>query len=114
MPKYKVVDVNNGYSLYVVQRVYKTIKYKVKTEDGVQEVEDDVYVKEIYVKKWFIRDSITSIEQYIGRNNKPAKTRCIVFDKYTGKHYPVAHAMDDVTELFNIRRKNIGYNGGNI
>lgn len=114
MPKYRIDNGDQGYTMYVVQRVYKTIRYKVKDGDQVREVEDEVYVKEIYVRKWFIKDSITAVEQYINRSNKAAKTRCIVFDKYTGRNYPVAHSMDDVTELFNVKRKKIGYNGSDI
>jgi hypothetical protein len=99
----------NGYMLNVIQRIYKTKRYKVKTEEGEEEYEQHKFVKEVRVKRWFLKDSITAVEEYYGSNNKPAKRRCIIYDRYTGKDFPVAHSMSDIIELFNVKSNKVGY-----
>jgi hypothetical protein len=54
-------------------------------------------------------NSITAVEEYYGSNNKPAKRRCIIYDRYTGKDFPVAHSMSDIIELFNVKSNKVGY-----
>jgi len=105
----KIKHDNNGYTLMLIQRIYKTKRYK----EDEQEYEEHIFVKEVRVKRWFCKDSITAVEEYIGRNNKPAKNRCIIYDKYTGKDFPVAHSMEQIIEMFDIKMKKIGY-GSNI
>jgi hypothetical protein len=52
--------------------------------------------KEITVQKWFKRDGIVSVEEYVTSQNKIAKNRSIVTDKYTGRSYATFHSPNDI------------------
>lgn len=52
--------------------------------------------KEITVQKWFKRDGIVSVEEYVTVENKIAKSRSIVTDKYTGRSYATFHSPEEI------------------
>jgi hypothetical protein len=56
----------------------------------------EILQKEITVQKWFRRDSIVSVEEYVTVQNKIAKNRSIVTDKYTGRSYATFHSPDEI------------------
>jgi hypothetical protein len=83
--------------LEVVHSVYKTKVHYEKMEGGDLFPEQrDVLVKQIRVKKWFKKEAITSVEEYVTVKNTIAKSRSIVFDKYSGKFYATFHGTQEV------------------
>jgi hypothetical protein len=55
-----------------------------------------VLIKQLHVNKWFKKDGITSVEEYVTAKNTIAKNRSIVFDKYSGRFYATYHSASDV------------------
>jgi hypothetical protein len=86
--------------------------YKVKIiKDNVgNSVEKEQFVKELRVKRWFKKDAITSVENYITSRNTVSSKRCIVYDKYCGKHFIAEHTLDEIIEITSINSyKKIGF-----
>ena len=65
----------------------------------------DILVKQIRVRKWFKKEGIVSIEQYVTTKNTIAKNRCIVFDKYSNRFYNTFHSMTNVMTTVNNHSK---------
>jgi hypothetical protein len=83
--------------LEVVHSVYKTKVHYEKMEGGdLFPAQKDILVKQIKVKKWFKKEAITSVEEYVTVKNTIAKNRSIVFDKYSGKFYATFHGAQEV------------------
>lgn len=61
-----------------------------------QVYQKEILKKEITVQKWFKRDGIVSVEEYVTAENKIAKSRSIVTDKYTGRSYATFHSPDEI------------------
>lgn len=92
-----IVTTDESVRLEVVHSVYKTkIEYE-KMEGGELFPERrDVLHKQIRVKKWFKKEGITSVEEYVTTKNTIARNRCVVFDKYSGKFYAAFHNVQEV------------------
>jgi hypothetical protein len=110
MPK-KIVSVQDNIKLSIVHSVTKQKVKLVKTEDGTSYPSaQEVNVKQLHVQKWFKKDGITSVEEYVTAKNTIAKSRCIVFDKYSGRFYATFHSAKDVIESISYVKTNpIGY-----
>ena len=83
--------------LTVVHHVYKEKTYYTKMPDGELIPEKrETLQKELTKHKWFKRDAICSVEEYFTNQNKVAKTRSIVYDKYSGRSYITFHSVEEV------------------
>jgi hypothetical protein len=92
-----VVSNNDSVMLEVVHSVYKKkVKYEVMPEGDLFPQEKEVLHKQIRVKKWFKKEAISSVEEYVTSKNTIAKNRCIVFDKYSGRFYATFHQLHEV------------------
>jgi len=91
--------------------VHSVTKQKLVSHKGAEYPElKEVNVKQIYVQKWFKKEGITSVEEYVTSKNKIAKSRSIVFDKYSGRFYATYHSPKEVMESINrIKTNPIGY-----
>ena len=58
----------------------------------------EVLVKQIKVKKWFKKECISSIEEYVNSKNKISKHRSVVFDKFSGRFYATFHSPQEVLQ----------------
>jgi hypothetical protein len=99
--------------LEIVHSVYKNKVVYEKLEGGeVYPEKKEVLVKQIKVKKWFKKEAIVSVEEYVTTKNKVAKTRSIVFDKYSSRFYATYHNADEVMKNISNRTRNtqIGFN----
>ena len=93
----KITQQNESVCLQVVHSVTKNKTVYVKLSGGEEYPETkEIFIKQIRVKKWFKKDGITSIEEYVTATNKIAKSRCIVYDKYSGRFYVTFHKSDEV------------------
>jgi hypothetical protein len=79
--------------LTLIQSVYKRV---YTTREGQETEEDLVLHKQVKVLKRFERTCIGSVEQCLNAHNKVSKTKCIVYDKFSGKFYEVAHPYEEV------------------
>lgn len=83
--------------LDVVHPVYKTkVEYEKMPDGELYPNQKEKLVKEIRVKKWFRKEALVSVEEYVTKKNTIAKNRCIVFDKYSSRFYAVQHNPEDV------------------
>jgi hypothetical protein len=106
----KVKSDRNHIELSVVHSVYKSELKKVKHPDGsVEKVSVDKMTKQIHVRKWFIKDGITSVEEYVTKDDKISKTRSIVYDKYSGRFYATHHGAAEVMQHLSPPAKDVGF-----
>jgi len=99
--------------LEIVHSVYKNkVVYEKLSGGEIYPEKKEVLVKQIKVKKWFKKEAIVSVEEYVTTKNKVAKTRSIVFDKYSSRFYATYHNADEVMRNINNRSRNtqIGFN----
>jgi len=107
----KIQTLQDNIQLSIVHSVTKQKLVFQKTDDGESYPSaKEVNVKQLHVQKWFKKDGITSVEEYVTAKNKIAKSRCIVFDKYSGRFYATFHSAKDVIESISFVKTNpIGY-----
>lgn len=83
--------------LKLVHPVYKNKKVKVKDENGKNiSVTKKVLHKELRVSRWFRKNDVVSVQQYITSRNTVSTTRCIILDNRTNQFYAVFHSIDQV------------------
>ena len=102
--------------LEVVHSIYKTKTIYQKMEGGELFPErKEVLVKQIKVKKWFKKECISSIEEYVNSKNKISKKRSVVFDKYSGRFYATFHSPQEVMQAMSVSPMNnqIGFKHDN-
>lgn len=88
---------SDSVQLEVVHSVYKfKVEYEQMPEGDLFPNRKEVLHKQIRVKKWFKKEAITSVEEYVTVKNTIAKSRSIVFDKYSGKFYATFHNPEEV------------------
>lgn len=93
------MNTNDSIALSVVHSVYKTKIVYQKMEGGdLFPEQKEILVKQIAVKKWFIKESISSVEEYVNSKNQVSPKRCVVFDKYSGKFYATFHSPQEVLQ----------------
>ena len=96
MPK-EIESVHDSICLSIVHSVTKQKTVYQKLSGGEEYPEQkEVLVKQIHVRKWFRKDGITSVEEYVTCKNTVARARCIVFDKYSSRFYITYHPVSDV------------------
>lgn len=92
-----IVSTSESVRLDVVHSVYKTkLEYEQLPEGELFPNKREVLQKQIRVKKWFKKEGITSVEEYVTAKNRISKSRSIVFDKYSGRFYATFHSADEV------------------
>jgi len=94
-----ILSSGDSIRLEVVHSVYKNkIEYEQLPGGEEYPLQKEKLIKQIRVKKWFKKEAITSVEEYVTAKNTIARNRCIVFDKYSGKFYATYHRPDEVIE----------------
>lgn len=89
--------------LDLVHSIYKTtVEYEKLPEGELYPTQKEKLVKQIRVKKWFKKEGITSVEEYVTIKNHVSKKRSIVFDKYSGKFYATFHHPDEILSSIEI------------
>ena len=111
MPK-KIDNLYDSICLSIVHTVtkQKTVYQKIGEDEFPESKE--VQIKQIHVRKWFKKDGITSVEEYVTSKNTVAKNRSIVFDKYSSRFYATFHAPGEVMTSIhqpNIPNQQIGF-----
>lgn len=98
MPK-KIQSVQDSICLSIVHSVtkQKTVYQKLSGGEDYPE-QKEVLVKQIHVRKWFRKDGITSVEEYVTAKNTIARNRSIVFDKYSGRFYATFHSSEEIMQ----------------
>lgn len=92
-----IVCTADSIQLEVVHSVYKDkLEYERLPDGDLFPTKKEVFKKQIRVKKWFKKEAITSVEEYVTSKNTIAKSRSIVFDKYSGKFYATYHNPTEV------------------
>jgi hypothetical protein len=111
---HKIVEHNDSIKLSLIHPIYKTtVVYTVDEGGNTVEVKHEKFIKEISVKKWFRKDSIDTVEEYVTSKNKVAKNRSIIHDSSSGTFYQTYHNPDEL--WFVLRKepdqidKNIGF-----
>ena len=93
------VNPNDSIALNVVHSVYKTKTIYQKMDGGdLYPEKKEVLIKQIKVKKWFKKDSISSVEEYVTSKNKVSKNRSVVFDKFSGRFYATFHSPQEILQ----------------
>lgn len=92
--------------LSLVHPIYKTVTLIKRTREGtVTKEQTNKLVKEIRVTKWINWDAIVSVEEYVTSTGTIAKNRCIIYDKYTNRHYATWHPLDHILDAIEGTRK---------
>lgn len=96
-----------------IYSVYKTSYETIKEADGsISYREKEKLIKQIPVKKWFKKEAITSVEEYVTTKNTIAKKRSVIYDKYTGKYFATYYAPDELFAAIN--KKNLEINNTKV
>ncbi len=99
--------------LVIAHAIYKTKTVYEKHGGDEFPEEKQVLVKEIKIKKWFHVEAITSIEEYVGKNNRVVKSRCMIFDKYSSRFYVTWHPAGEILQMLQKPKQPIGFSNGN-
>ncbi len=98
-------------TLNVVSPTYKTKLIALRDFDGKLikgpdgksiKQEQDIYIKDIEVPTGFSIDSITMTGGVMTKRGTINKTQCVIYDKYTGRFYTVAHSRTDVEDAIGL------------
>lgn len=93
------LNYNDTIELNVVHSIYKTKTIYQKMEGGELFPErKEVLIKQIKVKKWFKKECISSVEEYVNSKNQVSRKRSVVFDKYSGRFYATFHSPQEVMQ----------------
>lgn len=99
--------------LSVVHSVYKNKVIYQKLEGGeLYPEKKEVLVKQIKVKKWFRKEAIVSVEEYVNSKNKISPNRSVIFDKFSGRFYATFHSPTEVLQHIDPKQPTnlIGFN----
>ncbi len=81
----------------LIYPIYRTETFFKASKSGAfAKYQKDVLFKEVKVHRWFRKESIIGIQEYVTTDNKIAKTRCLVLDKYSNQFFAVFHSVSDV------------------
>jgi hypothetical protein len=96
--------------LEIVHSVYKNkIQYEKLADGELYPQKTEVLQKQMRVKKWFKKECITSVEEYVTSKNTIAKNRSIVFDKYSSRFYVTYHKPEEVLSSIGPYKNQIGF-----
>lgn len=107
-----ILHTDESVRLDIVHSIYReTIEFESFVEGELFPVKKQVLVKQMRVKKWFKKECISSVEEYVTKKNEIAKNRCIVFDKYSSQFYAAYHTVEDVMNILESRpnKNQIGF-----
>lgn len=91
--------------LALINPVYKKTTSYIKTTNGeLIKGQKEKFHKETQVLKWIDLDAIVSIEEYITKKGEVAKSRSIIFDKYSNKFYATWHSVHEIIEAIEDRK----------
>jgi hypothetical protein len=112
MARKKILLLKDNVRLSVVHQVYRNKIQYTKLPDGELYPEKrETLRKEMTLQKWFKKDAITSVEEYVTHANKIAKSRSIIFDKYSGRSYMTYHSPDEImSTIYPDVKQTIGFN----
>ncbi len=106
----KIKSDNIRIQLSVVHSVYKTETKTVTYPDGsTDKISIEKLTKQLHVRKWFVKDGITSVEEYVTKDDRISKARSIIFDKYSGRFYATFHGADEVMNHLSPPAKDLGF-----
>lgn len=105
----KVKSDQNRIELSVVHSVYETKNKKVKTPQGIEVIPEEKMTKQLHVRKWFVKEGITSVEEYVTADHRVSRNRSIVFDKYSGRFYATFHGADEVMKHLSPKGPEVGF-----
>ena len=94
--------------LYIVTPLYKNLP-NCPSQGDINVAPQQVFDKNISVRKWMNKDAITSVDEYINDNNTISKTKSIIYDKYSAKFFITNHSVDDVMDNISRSVKKIGF-----
>jgi len=114
MKKTKIY-IENDYISFTI--VHVTVKKKTKNTIAVDEngekmtipVEYEVKGKTLYLNYTCRIDAISAISSHINDRNQVVKSKCIIFDRYSGRDYLVNNSMDEVKSAVIRQNKKMGY-----
>lgn len=96
--------------LTIIHDVYKTKTVYTKLPGGDEYPEQkQVLVKQMKVKKWFLKEAIVSIEQYVTKRHSIGKSRSVIFDKFSGRSYIVLHTPQHILHMITQPINPIGF-----
>lgn len=91
------MELDETIQLSVVHSVYKNKVVYQKLEGGeLYPEKKEVLVKQIKVRKWFRKEAIVSVEEYVNSKNKICPKRSVIFDKFSGRFYATYHSPTEV------------------
>jgi len=94
--------------LVLVNPVYKKTTYYIKTSNGeLIKKQKEKFHKETQVLKWIDLDAIVSVEEYITKKGQVAKSRSVVFDKYSNRFYATWHSVNEIIEVIEDRKEDV-------
>lgn len=100
--------------LIIVHPVYRTeTVYEKRGEDEFPE-EKQVLVKEIKIRKWFHREAITSVEEYVNEKNRVCRSRSMIYDRFSSRFYITWHSVEELLQRIEKPKQPIGFNGNYI
>lgn len=106
----KVKSDGTRIELSVVHNIYESEIVKVKNPDKTHDYEKrEKLVKQLHVRKWFSKEGITSVEEYVTNDHRISKSRSIVFDKYTSRFYATWHNPSEIMEHLSPVSKSVGF-----
>lgn len=100
----------------VIKPVYRTELVPIKDSRGRKVKDDlgriikeerDIFIKDVFMSTEFLLDGITFHGKTLTKSGTVAKQRCIIFDRYTGQYFTVAHSLEEISEALSPRRADI-------
>lgn len=109
--KKRLVSTYDHIQVALIHPIYKTYKIKAIDELGNTHIEEkEKLVKQIQVRKWFKKDAIVSVEEYVTTRNKIAKDRSVIYDRYSGRFYATFHNPKELWDTLNTKNKIVSEN----
>jgi hypothetical protein len=114
MKKSKIIVDNDYVTLTILHTLVhqKTKNTKVKDEDGnivVVPISYEVKGRTLYLSYTCRIDGISSISNHINDRNRIVTTKCIIFDRFSGRDYLVNNSIEEVKQAILFRNNKIGF-----
>ena len=114
MMKSKIQIDNDYITLTILHTLVhqKTKNTKVKDEEGntvVMPITYEVKGKTLYLKYICRIDAISSISSHINDRNRLIKTKCVIFDRFSGRDYLVNNSIEEIKQAILARNNKIGF-----
>lgn len=71
--------------------------------------DEGIIKKQLHARKWFAKEAIISVEEYVTYDQKIAKSRSLVFDKYSSRFYMTYHSPDEILQHLNMHNNPLGF-----